>query len=274
MGTLEVSGPPKNTLEKHEKILAQIYVAFGQGTGEIRVAREACQALHAHALPHLAAMAVNWDTDAVQVLERVRAIGRASRQQAVGRFDTAVHAQDIELVVPLVKTVSATPMCVKEGTLTPGAVRTVIHQQTIDIGKHTLSLPISYEQLAATLGSPTRTVNKTGAPNQLLIWDMLGLVGYQSNVTNKIVALSFYLKLFQERLATPVVLAGPLSIADTAISPRSTSDSVGHDLQGKGGKHVSRLALGFWTLNYGRFQITLEQTESPTIEAVVVGLPE
>lgn len=101
----------KIELEKRELVLAQIYVAFGQGTGEIRVGREACLALRTQALPQLETMLAHWDTEAVQILERVRAIGRAARQRAVSRFDTVVQAQDVEFVAPQVKAVSGTPLC-------------------------------------------------------------------------------------------------------------------------------------------------------------------
>jgi hypothetical protein len=98
-------------LDKHEAVMAQIYVAFGQGTGEIRVAKEACLAVRAQVISQLDTMVVNWDAEAVQILERVRAVGRAARQRAVMRYDTVVLAQDVDLVAPQVRSVSGTALC-------------------------------------------------------------------------------------------------------------------------------------------------------------------
>jgi hypothetical protein len=100
-----------NESDKREAVMAQIYVAFGQGTGEIRVAREACLAIRAQVVSQLDTMMVNWDSEAVQILERVRVVGRAARQRAVTRYDTVVLAEDVNFVAPQVRSVSATPFC-------------------------------------------------------------------------------------------------------------------------------------------------------------------
>src|SRR4051812_28224672 len=58
-----------------EGVLSQVYLAFGQGTGAVRVSQDACQALHDRYLPRIdAALVARWETEAVQVLERIRAI--------------------------------------------------------------------------------------------------------------------------------------------------------------------------------------------------------
>jgi len=98
-------------MDLREVAMAQIYVAFGQGTGEIRVSREACAALGAQVKAQLDIMIKGWDTDAVQILERIRAIGRGARQLAVSRYDTVISGKDVETAAPRVKEVSATPFC-------------------------------------------------------------------------------------------------------------------------------------------------------------------
>lgn len=270
------TGDPKHQIrEKEEKILAQIYVAFGQGTGEIRVARGACNALCAQALPRLEALQAGWDTDAVQILERVRAMGRSARQRAVMRFDTVVRAQDVELVAAQVMAVSATPACPGpvplRGPQTPMEI--IVESQKILIGEHTFSLPSSGGQLSAALGKP-REIDKPGAPNHLLVWDSLGLIAYQSNATSMVEALVLFILSLPDRPISPSGLTGPLTVAGVKIGASSTLDFVGHEILRKGGSHVSRLGTGFWTLKYGDFHITLEQAESPTIETVTISLPK
>jgi hypothetical protein len=277
MRSTEDSEIHKRGPEENEKILAQIYVAFGQGTGEIRVAREACLALRAHALPRLEAMAVNWGTEAVQILERVRVIGRAARQQAVARFDTAVKVQDVEFVVPLVTLVSATPLCIPgederlRQRLNP--LEIFVKEQRVIVGGHQIPLPISPNHLSVELGAPTRTVNKPGAADQLLIWDNLGISAYKSGTADKIESLIFYVGLPQNQQFSPVVPVGPLTIADVRVGPSATLDSLGNDLQKAGCKSYLRLPSGVWTLTYGLFKITLEQKDSTAIETITVGAP-
>lgn len=105
------SNASKSRQSDREVVMAQVYTAFGQGTGEIRVSREACAELARQFEPHLEKMLDGWDTKAVQILERVRAIGRGVRQASIMRHDTAARAVDVLEVAPRVKEVSKTEYC-------------------------------------------------------------------------------------------------------------------------------------------------------------------
>lgn len=69
-------------------IMAQILVAFGQGTGSLRVSQEAAMELHNRYYPKITddVIKTRWAAEGVQVLERIRAIGRlvASNTSAAG----------------------------------------------------------------------------------------------------------------------------------------------------------------------------------------------
>ncbi|MEA2695109.1 MAG: hypothetical protein QOJ16_4496 [Acidobacteriota bacterium] len=60
-----------------EGIMSQVCVAFGQGTGEVRVSQEACTALYdRYSRMITEEVLANWGEQAVQVLERIRVLGR------------------------------------------------------------------------------------------------------------------------------------------------------------------------------------------------------
>jgi hypothetical protein len=61
-----------------EEILGQIYVAFGQGTGTMRVSHSVCSALKGRYARFITDDVKNtlWETEGVQALERIRALGR------------------------------------------------------------------------------------------------------------------------------------------------------------------------------------------------------
>src|ERR1700709_1888997 len=60
-----------------EGIMAQVCVAFGQGTGEIRVSQEACVALYDRYVALITDEVLEeWGREAVQALERIRVLGR------------------------------------------------------------------------------------------------------------------------------------------------------------------------------------------------------
>lgn len=95
-----------------EEILAQIFVAFGQGTGAIRVQREACAVLAERYGERIdEEILATWDTVAVQVLERMRAIGRAAAAEATLAGSTAISAATVREAAVRVEQVSATPLC-------------------------------------------------------------------------------------------------------------------------------------------------------------------
>ncbi|HXO19045.1 MAG TPA: hypothetical protein VOA87_03875, partial [Thermoanaerobaculia bacterium] len=71
-------------------VMAQIWVAFGQGTGTVRISQEATLALRELYYDAITDDIVQriWATAAVQVLERIRAIGRLAAHRAALRGDT------------------------------------------------------------------------------------------------------------------------------------------------------------------------------------------
>jgi hypothetical protein len=97
-----------------EGILAQIFVAFGQGSGTLRVSQEACLVLSSRygglIDEHLLAI---WSHDdiAPQVLERMRAIGRSAAVTAAFAGRTAIGAEDVRRAVVRVEDQSRTLLC-------------------------------------------------------------------------------------------------------------------------------------------------------------------
>lgn len=76
-------------------IMAQVYMAFGQGTGEIRVSQDVCDALKARYYDKITSELIeNWDKEAVQVLERIRAIGRLMATEAKIAGSTHIRGED------------------------------------------------------------------------------------------------------------------------------------------------------------------------------------
>jgi hypothetical protein len=96
-------------------IMSQVYVAFGQGTGAVRVSQGACVALGERYLPRIdEALVARWEAEAVQVLERIRAVGRTAAAHAAlagenvltpARFTDAARRMEIS---------SGTPVCPKD----------------------------------------------------------------------------------------------------------------------------------------------------------------
>jgi hypothetical protein len=93
-------------------IMAQIYVAFGQGTGAVRVSQDVCTALHARYHSHIdAALVKDWETQGVQVLERIRAIGRLMAINAGLAGKTNLVGADVDSAARTVERQSGTPFC-------------------------------------------------------------------------------------------------------------------------------------------------------------------
>ncbi len=97
-------------------IMAQIWVAFGQGTGAIRVSQEAALELHrwyfAAITPEI--VAGTWDTAALQVLDRIRTIGSLAALKAVSAGATAISPQNVYEAAATVQESSGTPLCPPE----------------------------------------------------------------------------------------------------------------------------------------------------------------
>jgi hypothetical protein len=93
-------------------IMAQMFVAFGQGTGAVRVSQDVCTALRDRYYGHIDdAVVRDWETLAVQVLERIRALGRLMAINAGAAGKTNLAGADVESAARLVEAQSFTPLC-------------------------------------------------------------------------------------------------------------------------------------------------------------------
>jgi hypothetical protein len=97
---------------QQETILAQVYQAFGQGTGFVRVSRKAVAALgRRYRVLITDAVSRDWDHQGAQVLERIRAIGRMAAQLTISRGATAIGPEECVQAAVAVEKASATPIC-------------------------------------------------------------------------------------------------------------------------------------------------------------------
>jgi hypothetical protein len=96
-----------------EGIMAQIWVAFGQGTNFSRVSQKAVMVLHARYFDHIQQSGIIpvWKEHAMQVLERIRLIGKCAAHSAVLRGDTTISANDVLEAVIKVQAESDTSWC-------------------------------------------------------------------------------------------------------------------------------------------------------------------
>jgi histone H3/H4 len=93
--------------------MAQVWIAFGQGTGAIRVSHDAAMELRRWYYDAITPEVVNekWQTDAVQALDRIRAIGRLAALKAASAGSTVIKPEDIYTSASKVQAVSCTPLC-------------------------------------------------------------------------------------------------------------------------------------------------------------------
>jgi hypothetical protein len=95
-----------------EGIMAQIWNAFGQGSGPTRVSQAAAMELHRWYFGAITPQLVQeWETEAVQVLERIRAIGSLAAMKATGAGATAITPQQVYESAAAVQESSLTPLC-------------------------------------------------------------------------------------------------------------------------------------------------------------------
>jgi hypothetical protein len=93
-------------------VMAQVYVAFGQGTGALRVSQDVCTALRDRYYERITdAVLENWDTWAVQVLERFRALGRLMAANASAAGKTTIMGADVEASALAVEKQSTSELC-------------------------------------------------------------------------------------------------------------------------------------------------------------------
>lgn len=92
--------------------MAQIWVAFGQGTGFTRVAQEACLQLHTLYYDAIEEELIRrWDEEATQVLERIRAVGKLAASKAIDAGATAITVDDVLASAEVVHRTSSTTWC-------------------------------------------------------------------------------------------------------------------------------------------------------------------
>lgn len=94
-----------------EGVMAQIWVAFGQGAGPVRTSQKAVLALRARYDGEIPKRLPAWGENAVQVLERIRAIGRVAVLKATERADTVISEEDVNAAIVAVERESDTSWC-------------------------------------------------------------------------------------------------------------------------------------------------------------------
>ena len=96
-----------------EGIMAQIWVAFGQGAGSTRVSQAAAMELHRWYFDAITpeVVAEKWDTDAVQVLERIRTIGSLAALKTTSAGATTISPVEVYASAAAVQGASLTPLC-------------------------------------------------------------------------------------------------------------------------------------------------------------------
>ena len=99
-----------------EGIMAQIWIAFGQGAGAIRVSQDAAMELRRWYFDAITQDIVQneWETSGVQVLDRIRAIGSLAALKATSMGATAISPVDVYQSASAVQETSDTPLCPPE----------------------------------------------------------------------------------------------------------------------------------------------------------------
>jgi methionyl-tRNA formyltransferase len=94
-------------------IMAQIWIAFGQGTGAIRVSQEAALELHRWYFNAITPQVIDveWETQAIQVLDRIRAIGSLAALKATSAGATAITPIEVFESATAVQETSLTDLC-------------------------------------------------------------------------------------------------------------------------------------------------------------------
>jgi hypothetical protein len=79
-----------------EEIMGQVYIAFGQGTGQMRVSHTVVTALKERYFKFITdeVKETKWEKEAVQALERIRALGRLMATQTMLSGRTVISADN------------------------------------------------------------------------------------------------------------------------------------------------------------------------------------
>jgi hypothetical protein len=96
-----------------EGIMAQIWIAFGQGAGAIRVSQDAAMELRRWYFDAITPDVIDqqWASKAVQVLDRIRAIGSLAAIKATTSGSTAISPGDVYASATVVQETSDTELC-------------------------------------------------------------------------------------------------------------------------------------------------------------------
>ena len=95
-----------------EGIMAQVWIAFGQGTGAVRVSQDAAMELHRWYYSAITdELLEKWDTEALQVLDRIRAIGSLSALMTIQQGSPTIRAKVVYEAAVQVQLRSDTPYC-------------------------------------------------------------------------------------------------------------------------------------------------------------------
>ena len=95
-----------------EGIMAQVWIAFGQGTGAIRVSQNAAMELHRWYSGAITDEVVeNWGIWSLQVLDRIRAIGSLATLKAIEKGAPTLTVLMVYEAAATVQLRSDTPIC-------------------------------------------------------------------------------------------------------------------------------------------------------------------
>lgn len=94
-------------------IMAQIWVAFGQGTGLVRVSQDAAMELHRWYYNAISDAMVDelWDKESGAILERIRAIGRLAAANLTALGGTVISPLEVHAAATTVQLTSDTTYC-------------------------------------------------------------------------------------------------------------------------------------------------------------------
>jgi histone H3/H4 len=97
-------------------LICQTMVAFGQGAHDMRISHMACRAVLARYQPWIGEKKIKemWEKEAVQILERIKALGRLAAAIATKKGRTAIQADDVEEAIPTMEKGSSTTLCVAD----------------------------------------------------------------------------------------------------------------------------------------------------------------
>ncbi len=108
----------KETRKRYSKqdVLNQTLVAFGQGTGCVRVSSGACRELVGLMTPIIEArnLAGDWEDIAVQMLERIRTIGRVAVNLMLDEGRVYIEEKDVAVAFRRVQLGSKTGDCFRD----------------------------------------------------------------------------------------------------------------------------------------------------------------